>query len=427
MPRHARILAPRPAQRGAATLFVTALLCLAALLVVAYASRDGVVEERAAANRLRSAQAFEAADAGLDWALAMLNANGRIGTDCRPTGAAGATSARERWLRFEGAESRVVPAEWSAGGVSTALHAACVRRDEDWSCSCPADGPTSLPAPAGDGTATAFDVSFAAGPRPGIVRAVVLGCTQHDAACAAPSGAAHDAAARVEASFALLPALRSAPAAALTVRGDFDAGLAAPGFDHADAASGSLGLHAGGNVTGPLIRFGVAPGSSLGGTLVATDANLAALEGGRLFARYFGMAPAAWARQPAAAHVDCASRCSAALAEAVAAGARMLVVDGDAALTGPATLGSPSAPIALAVSGACRIEGALALHGVLHCGSMRWNGAAAPAAFVRGAVVVAGDYSGDGAPDFIHDAAVLAQLQARTGSFVRINGSWKDF
>ena len=38
-----------------------------------------------------------------------------------------------------------------------------------------------------------------------------------------------------------------------------------------------------------------------------------------------------------------------------------------------------------------------------------------------------GDYGGDAAADIGHDSAILARLQAGSGSFARVNGSWKDF
>jgi hypothetical protein len=63
----------------------------------------------------------------------------------------------------------------------------------------------------------------------------------------------------------------------------------------------------------------------------------------------------------------------------------------------------------------------------VHAASLEWNDATPTAAFVRGAVLVAGDVRGNGAVDVHRDAAVLARLARAAGSFVRINGSWKDF
>ncbi len=57
-------------------------------LVAAYAGRSLIFEQRTSANQYRATQAFEAAEAGLEWALAMLN-GGRISATCLPSANAG--------------------------------------------------------------------------------------------------------------------------------------------------------------------------------------------------------------------------------------------------------------------------------------------------------------------------------------------------
>jgi Tfp pilus assembly protein PilX len=71
-----------PPQRGAAALVVVMVLFFIVALVAAYTSRNLIFEQRTSANQYRSTQAFEAAEAGIDWALAMLN-GGRIDAACR--------------------------------------------------------------------------------------------------------------------------------------------------------------------------------------------------------------------------------------------------------------------------------------------------------------------------------------------------------
>ena len=61
-------------------------------------------------------------------------------------------------------------------------------------------------------------------------------------------------------------------------------------------------------------------------------------------------------------------------------------------------------------------------------GALEWRDAAADSgALIRGAALIEGNVQGDAAADLIHDAALLARLQRETGSFARVNGSWKDF
>ena len=86
----------RVKQRGAASLVVVLMLFFVIALVSAYTSRNLIFEQRTSVNQYRSSMAFEAAEAGMEWATAMLN-GGRMGDDCsEATAAAGSTSFRQR-------------------------------------------------------------------------------------------------------------------------------------------------------------------------------------------------------------------------------------------------------------------------------------------------------------------------------------------
>ncbi|HZW73022.1 MAG TPA: hypothetical protein VFF43_05720, partial [Caldimonas sp.] len=209
--------------------------------------------------------------------------------------------------------------------------------------------------------------------------------------------------------------------------GDLDAGVATLGVANVDASSGGLAVHVGGRILASALRVEAPSGASLAGSIAAGDGELRALGVERLFARHFGMPPRVWAAQPAARHVDCRDDCTTAIAAAIARGARLLFVDGDAALAGPAALGSADDPIVLVASGALTIVGDVAVHGAVHAATLDWRNGAAGFAFVHGAVVVAGDMHGDAAADIVRDAAILERLANASGSFVRVNGSWKDF
>ena len=424
--RGRRSLRPIRGQRGAAALVVTMLLVFAMLIVVAVGNRNAVVETRASANQYRSTQSFEAAEAGLEWALARLNDDTPIGDDCLPSADPAAPTFRERYLRDEGNGFR--GATWDDAGIATPLQAACVRGAAGWSCSCPPSGPAVVADPEGSATVPVFTLRFADGPRPGIVRAIASGCTRIGAPCDATSNVGHEAAARVEVALALIAGLRAAPAAALTVAGSLDAGAGALGVHNRDAGSGGIAIHAGGNVAGNALRLSVPAGSPLDGSVVSADAELAALRADRFFGRWFGMDRAAWSAQPAATSLACGGGCAAAITDAVAAGRRLIAAQGDVVLDGPLEFGSPERPIVLLVTGGLILRGTVTLHGVVVAGALDWRDAAAnTGAMVRGAVLVEGGYQGDAAADIVHDATALARLQRSTGSFARVSGSWKDF
>ena len=417
-----------PHQRGAATLVFTLALFFAMVLVVAYVNRNLVFEQRSATNQVRATQAFEAAEAGLEWAQAQLNATGRIGADCRPSADAADTSFRERFLAYGAADATFTPATWLQGSVAVPRGAACVRATAGWSCSCPDAGAPTLAAPAGPAAAPAFAVRFLATGVAGIVRVRATGCSALGGACAPGAAAPSDATAQTDVALGLLPGLKTPPAAALTVRGSLDAGSAALGAHHANVATGGIAIRTGGALTAPLARISGPAGSVTEDAFVANDSTLAALDPAAFFVAHFGMPMAAWTAQPVVGTVTCGSDCGAALQAAIGPGVSdpLIHVQGDLRLDGPQVLGTPQRPVLIVVDGAAQLRGAVTVHGLLYARSLRWDDGTAGAQ-VRGATLVEGDYRGNGAPDFTFDATVLALLKGRTGSFARVNGSWRDF
>ena len=416
-------------ERGAAALVVTMLLFFAMVLVAVFVNRNLVFEQRSSANQYRATQAFEAAEAGLEWALAQLNGTGAIGDDCLPSGAAaGGTSFRTRHLRADVARATFTPVTWLNAGTPTALQPSCVRGAAGWSCSCPAQGVAQLAAPSGAAPAPAFLLQFQAGPKPGTVRVVSTGCTRLAGACAPASGTNADGVARVQVDLGLLGALRSAPVATLTAHGAVNAGSAAVGLHNTDPATG-IAVQAGGTINAAQARVTAPAGSSLGASLAGNDTSLSNLPVERFFGSYFGLDKARWRAQPTVAQIDCRSPCAAALQAAVAAaaGPAMLWVEGDVALAGPLTLGTPQAPVVIVVNGAVQLDGGVAINGLLYATALAWTGPAGQGAVLHGAAILEADYSGDGAPELVYDPQVLAALKGATGSFARVSGSWRDF
>ena len=413
-------------QRGAAALVVTTLLFFAMVLVTLFVNRNLVFEQHASANQYRATQAFEAAEAGAEWALAQLANLQRLGPDCEPAADATATPFRSRYLNQ--ASATFVPRTWNNGSAAAPLQPTCVHSSTGWNCNCPASSAPVLSAPAGEGPFPAFSLQFMAGDKAGSVRVVSTGCTRLAGACRVGSANSADATARVEVTVALLAGLRTPPAAALTTRGSVDADSASFGAHNADPATG-VAIHAGSSITAGLARLSGAAGAPLSNALLSNDAGLTSPSADRFFAAWFGLDKERWKNQPAVKRIVCSSDCSATLEAAIAAvdGSALLWIDGDLALDGPITLGSPERPIVLVVTGAARLRGAITFHGLLYAASLQWDDTLAPGALLRGAAVSEAGYSGNGSPDFVYDRHALELLQTRSGTFTLVNGSWRDF
>ena len=361
-----RSLPARRRAHGAVALVVALTLLGAMLLVLAAANRGLLLELRMATNQVRSTTAFEAAEAGLEWASAQLNTPEPLARNCRIDTSA-ATTFRDRYLA-SGSGGYAVRT-WTSAGVTAPLQPACTHGDAGWSCDCPTDSAAAPAAAEGPGAAVALQ--FLPGSHAGLLRVIATGCDRLAAGCTAATAAGAQASARAEVLLALLPALSAPPATALTLRA---AGVDADPF----------------------------------------------------FVAHFGLSKRAWKAQTMVRQVDCGGECSAALSAAIGpAVTRQLVwIEGDLLLQGPVTLGTPERPVLIAATGSIRLQGPVALNGVLYGNSIAWSGATAP---LRGALISETTAGGDNVLDLQRDAALLDILRTRTGSLVRVPGGWRDF
>jgi PilX N-terminal len=425
---------PRPGtQRGAAALIVVMLLFFIVSLVAAYAGRNLIFEQKTSANQYRATQAFEAAEAGLEWALAMLN-GGRIDDTCTPP-SVGSTliSFRQRYLTID-ADGRYSPALWAAGGPRE--RPSCVQSDTGWNCSCPAGEGPSPTIPPGGAVRPAFRVCFEAiaPPQPGVVRVVSTGSTSFDnvdRACdERGAGTAGDAAATVSVVVALSsPALTTPPSAALTVVGDLRnfAGPTGLTLVNTDPRTNGLTDSIGGDSPNPTNLTRVTVPGSPSEAPISPDPSLTGLQPEQMFTSLFRMRPDTYKHQPAAVMLkNCAASCSARLQEVVELNpGRIVWVEGDMDLFSAVDAGSETSPAQIVVNGNVRVFAPTRIEGMLYVhGNIQVFGPTT----VEGAAVATGDISIFAPTVFEYGPEVLGQLVNRnTGSLVRVPGSWRDF
>jgi hypothetical protein len=374
-------------QRGAAALPITLMLAFVLLMGVAFANRSVLFEVRSAINEVQAAQAHEAAQAGLNWALAQLNRSSPIGDDCRATESATATPWHEQALR----------------GV---VHASCTAQGSAWACHCPISGDAASVAAA---TSPAFSLQLS--PDAGEWQLSVTGHSGR------PGPAA-----RLQMRIGRLPALDTLPAAALTVRGatHIGAGLA---LHHTAPASGGVTLQAGGAVDAVDLRLASTPGTPSQTSVVSLDTALASLTPQGLHASVFRLERQAWREQPAVHELGCAFACDTALRTA-ALQHTLLSVTGGLRLDTPVTLGTPERPVLLVVDGPVIFNASVVIYGLVYTRHSGWTDTGG--ARIHGAVIAENDLHTQGSTQIHHDAAVLQALQERSGTFAPVAGSWRD-
>lgn len=444
-------LGPGLQQRGAASLVIVLMLFFVIALVTAYTSRNLIFEQRTSVNQYRASMAFEAAEAGIEWATAMLN-GGRIGDNCtEATAAAGDSSFRQRYLNIDSSTGEVTPrTRVTAAGLP--LNPTCVWTGSAWACNCPKDGAPVLAAPAAAGLQPSFRLQFfQATTRPGVIRVQVNGCVRMTEECLADfTNVPKDSEGRAQHTvlLALKSAVTTPPAAALTVVGNVLGGGAAV-IENTNTAAGAITVHAAGDVNEASFTIRSAPGTPGARSIRKNDTtlipkpltlpNLLALPAvplnwDRVFGSVFGLMPATYSAQPAARVLNCpVTGCRAALSNLVAANPNRVVwIPGDLTLETAGDVGSLPAPANPAVAGPATIvvggrvifqTPGVNIFGVVYARNGNWEGSGT----ITGAALVEGDLGATAAPTVVYDQSVIDATRLSSGSFVQLQGDWKDF
>ncbi len=448
--RRSRPLSPRQS-RGAAALIVVLVLFFLVSLVAAYTSRSMIFEQRTSTNQMRSTQAIEVAEAGIEWAITKLNA-GLINGGCA-TDPAGASTFRQRYLSF-------APTTGNIDAVAGTSATCVVQPGTGWACNCPTAG-SSIPATTGDGPFPAFRVHFERDrgvARQNLIRVTVSSCTNATAGCLSnpqvPEPGQGNAS--VSANLGLKGAVDTLPAAAVTIPAattvaaslTLTGGSLLSAFNTAQSGSG-IAVQTGGTLPVAGVTVVGAPGMPAQFARVESDLSLSAQAGNggirnssdagacpagdthlgcsfnRMFASVFGAPRATFRAQPGL--VRCTGGCdSSALAVLATRNPRsVLLVAGNATLD--ANLGSVGNPVALVVEGDVTLSGAAVVTGSIYSTSGTWTVTGTP--IVLGAMVseTAVTMSGGGILEVRYDPVVLAKLRSEYGSFVRVPGGWRDW
>ncbi|MDH5331980.1 MAG: fimbrial assembly protein, partial [Aquincola sp.] len=108
----------RARQRGAGALVAVVLLYVAMAIIVVFANRSLIFEQKTSANQYRATMALETAEAGVEWASTMLNKSGLINSTCTDSGSG--FNFRDKYLDYVTSTGR-----WNLNGASGTVVAAC--------------------------------------------------------------------------------------------------------------------------------------------------------------------------------------------------------------------------------------------------------------------------------------------------------------
>ena len=412
-------------QRGAGAIVAVVLLYVAMAIIVIFANRNLIFEQKTSANQYRSTLALEAAEAGIEWASTMLNKSGLINSSCIDLTSGSGFSFRDKYLDYVQSSGT-----WTVLGTSGRAVAACVtsQNGTDWTCNCPAAGTApAVTEPTGGGFKPSFAVALETNAATRAVDLVSYGCTS--GVTVNGGGAvtcAGDAAATVRVTLANVAALATAPGAPLTARGAVDIGNAALGVQNGDPTSAGITVNAGMGVNAANLRITSTPGTPPWTTVVGNDESLRNSTEDQMFQTFFGMPKATWRDSVADAILTCPCTEST-VASALAANKRKLWLQGNLSMNANQTLGSADDPFMMVVDGSIEMRGDLEVYAVMYGTAVTWDNTGGGSALLVGAAISEGSYTGNGTPDYYYDPRVINNLIAIPGRFVRVPGTWRDF
>ncbi|WP_279635123.1 pilus assembly PilX family protein [Cupriavidus lacunae] len=412
-------------QQGAATLIMTVILLLAVGLMVLYTNRAAIMEQRLSANEIRTKQAFAAASAGLDQALAYMRKGG-IDQD------------------KNGVPDVITPNTLTSSSGTPSYYQALY-------CD-PLDIPYTT-CPATHGTALSCTLPPAALPQPvvpmDLSRVGIISCGWSDDDSSVQ---------RIVQLAGFSPSLGGSISTPVTSRGT--ANLLTGGasilnyFNDLTVWSGGalLGQSNTGktfirdevsnpiaSLSDPYRNVGNSPGcnnpptgyqcstqgANLGHDTVSNDTKLSSLSSDGFFQYFFGQTPVAYRDSTATWVVDpgsvLATSNSTSLNSIVNMQDNAIWVEGNASL--PGNIGTQDHPVVLIVNGDFDMSANSVINGLVYVtGNITGNGSPT----IYGAIVNAGSANVTGNLKVVFDPKVLGAA-SNLGQAARLQGSWRDW
>lgn len=429
-------------QRGAATLAVSLILLVCMTLVAFSVNKSMLFEQKTSANQMRSTKAFEAAEAGIEWATSMLNDVRYINAICTTaTTGTNPQSFRSKYLPY-GAGSGFTPISTAQPGCSigTATSGTPAVTIPVLSCSCPAAGVNPSLASSTNPTFTVKFDPINATTLPGVntnkesVLVTSYGCTAADGRCVPGAAGSADAYQKISVILKLRPALKAVPAAAISTGGSLVLGSSASTVGNTDAASNGTLVNAGGTCCGSqnFRSTMTLPGSPVENAIVTGDTSLSALSSSQdaMFKAFFGTTVAQYQADPATKVLTatmCGGDCASAFQTAFDQGYRAFYLQGDMSISN-GTIGTQANPVILATSADLKFNGGTQVWGLIYADTaVSWNPNGLGSGGLNGALVTRGSFSPNANANYLYDADALSKIRGLTGTMMRVPGSWKDF
>jgi len=397
-------------ERGAATLIVAMVLLFSITLISILTARTTILETKISANEFRGKQAFEAADAGMQYAIAYLNSGGATrdgsGDPMVLTATLGNSTIYSTTLFDEDSDATTT-------GISTTNCLAMLPIPEFHVC-VSSDGSSDDAAFTRTISQLALIASPLANPPNNPLTSKSIVDIRGSGSIINPEGNS-----TIWSGDNM--AFTGASPKTFVASPDVTATLDGSPNEENDVIALKNELDAAG-LDSSLLN-GIAETSTkdtIGFDIVADDANLASLTDDEFFENFFGYDPASYN----------SSMVTTEIAGGKVAGSlsgltnEVIRVDGDAQVMSNITIGTVEEPVILIIDGDLFGAGKVTINGILYVRG-DWTGAGRLE--IRGGAVIEGQVNGKGNMDVIYSSMVLDQVGTNLQSSGPIPGTWRDF
>lgn len=435
-------------QRGVGSLIISLILLFSMSLIAFFVNKSMIFEQKTSANQYRATRAFEAAEAGIEWATAQLNDVRFTNTACVAEGAGATNSFRTRYVNYTAAlgftpVSTIQPgcSISVVGGVPTAT------------CVCPTAGNPALSST----TDPTFTVKFEAVNSTTLpngtadsesVLVTSYGCTSADARCVPGATGTADAFQRISVILKLKPSLQSVPAAAITTGGSLRLTSSASTITNTNGDANGLLVNAGAGINDVAVTgcngsardfqtTTTLPGTPWQNAMVKNDASLSALSANpdAMFQSYFGSTIEQYKQDRSTAILSNCSPKSQPYNDFVTAygkGYRAFYTncefDSGGNLGSLAVAGDPTTgPISFVTTDELKFNGGQTIFGLVYADEAISDEVGLGSGGIQGALVVRGSYCANANAAYGYNADALKSVRGTTGTLVRVPGSWKDY
>ena len=417
-------IAPPRSSLGGITILTCTLLMGLISMAILYLNRGIISDQQIASNQTRAAIAAAAAEAGIEWAIGMLNAPNTIDGSCNLNSSTAMLSFRDVY-----ALAAMTPTTAPSCKIFTQNAPPTLQ------CSCPNTGTASLTNTALPGFSVRINKIASDADA---LQIVATGCSEFSGICSSSditSTNTPDAVANIQTLVKLRPLLRSSPSAAMTCAGNCSLGTGSISIINTSLAANGILINAGGSANQLPATAITLPGTPAVNAIITGDTSLSQLRTsdptcakGEVFQAFFGTSIDEYRNSPSVFPLpSCSgSNCATAIQQAITQGWRNFYLPNGVTINSNTSLGSITDPITIVAdsNSTVKLNGNAKIFGLLFVNRADFDFQGTGNMNIEGGLMSCEDITATGNGSITYDYTVINTARRTAGLYAKVPGSW---